>query len=92
MGNTLAEIDQALKIVNEVMPTALGAVSFFFPQAAVITPFLPLFQQVISAVDIVQQDTGKPVLDVIQDVINHLTPGQPNAPALSPTPAVPAAA
>lgn len=39
---------------------------------------------VINAMMTVQQDTGKPWEQVVVDVINHNTPGQPNAPSLSP--------
>lgn len=85
MGNTAAEVDQALHIVGEVLPLALGAISPFVPGISAVTPFLPLFSSVIQAADVVAGDTGKPILDVIQDVLAHLTPGQANAPALAPT-------
>jgi hypothetical protein len=85
MGNTLAEIDQALQIADEVLPIALGGLAPFVPGVSAVTPFLPLFEKAISAVDIAAKDTGKPLLDVIQDVLNHLTPGMPNVAALSPT-------
>ena len=49
---------------------------------------LPIVAQAFATV---KADTGKPWEEVAQDVINHLTPGQPNAPALGPT-AAPAAA
>jgi hypothetical protein len=53
-----------------------------------------LFYQVLPVVAkafaTVQADTGKPWEQVAEDVINHLTPGQPNAPGLGPD-AAPAA-
>jgi hypothetical protein len=35
------------------------------------------------AVEIVAKDKGKPIDQVVNDVIDHLTPGAPNSPALS---------
>jgi hypothetical protein len=43
---------------------------------------MQLLPTVFKAVETVSADKGKPVQDVVIDVINHLTPGQPNAPAL----------
>jgi len=85
MGDTAAEIDQALHIASEVLPIALGGLGMFVPQVAAITPFLPLFTKVVQAADVISADSGKPILDIIQDIMNHLTPGMPAAPALSPT-------
>jgi hypothetical protein len=49
-----------------------------------VTPLvLQLFETAIKAVAIVRADTGKPLPVVFQDVINTLTPGQPNAKALN---------
>lgn len=55
----------------------------FFQIANLIMQIMP---SLFSALNTVQQDTGKPWEQVTVDVINHLTPGQPNAPSLS-TPA-----
>src|SRR5262245_44338999 len=85
MGDTAAEVDQALHIASQVLPIALGGLAMFVPNVSAITPFLPLFTKVVQAADVVAGDTGKPLLDVIQDVLNHLTPGAPAAPALSPS-------
>jgi hypothetical protein len=84
MGDTLKEIDQALQIVESVLPLALGGLAMFVPGVSAITPFLPLLSKVIQAVDVVATDTGKPILDVIQDVMNHLTAGGAAAPSLAP--------
>jgi len=51
----------------------------FFAIANIIASIMP---SLFSAMHTVQQDTGKPWDQVAVDVINHLTPGQPNAPAL----------
>jgi hypothetical protein len=42
-----------------------------------------LLPSLVGAVETVAADRGKPPEDVVEDVINHLTPGKPNAPALS---------
>lgn len=76
MGNTVAEIEQALTIANQLLPFA----ATFFPPAQ---PWVPLFQVLAQAVNTVAQDTGKPLDQVISDVINHLTPGAPAAPSLT---------
>jgi hypothetical protein len=55
------------------MPSAAGA----------LTVLQPVFETAVKAVDVVAHDTGKPLSTVIQDVINHLTPGKPDAPSLS---------
>ena len=51
----------------------------FFSFANLIMQVLPT---VFQAINTVHTDTGKPLDQVIVDVINHLTPGQPNAPSL----------
>jgi len=47
---------------------------------SIITQLLPF---VFKAVETVAADKGKQPQDVVLDVINHLTPGQPNAASLS---------
>ena len=47
-----------------------------------VTIIMQLLPVVLKAVETVASDKGKPVEDVVGDVINHLTPGQPNASAL----------
>lgn len=44
--------------------------------------FLPM---IASTLHFMQQETGKPWTEVLSDLMSHLTPGQPNAPVLSPT-------
>ena len=47
--------------------------------AQLIRQLLPV---AIQAIGVVVQATGKTPEDAAQDVVNHLTPGAPNAPAL----------
>lgn len=44
---------------------------------------MQILPAVFGAVNTVKADTGKPWEEVAQDVINHLTAGQPNAPSLN---------
>jgi hypothetical protein len=48
--------------------------------AGLVSQLLPV---VFKAVEIVAKDKGKPANEVVKDVIDHLTPGAPNSPALS---------
>lgn len=52
----------------------------FFQIAGLIGQIVPV---IFSALETVQADSGKSWEQVVADVISHLTPGQPNAPALS---------
>jgi hypothetical protein len=52
----------------------------WFAALGIINQLLPVL---INAVTVVAKDKGKPVEEVVSDVINHLTPGQPNSPALN---------
>jgi hypothetical protein len=54
------------------------------PWTIILSIFTRLMPAALLAVETVSQDKGKPANEVIDDVIAHLTPGQPNAPSLSP--------
>ncbi len=47
--------------------------------------FFQLFPVIMNAMVTIAADKGKPVIQVVGDIISHLTPGMPNAPALGPT-------
>lgn len=49
----------------------------------VITLIEQLLPSVLKAVDTVEQQTGKSTDASVQEVVNHLTPGQPNSPSLT---------
>jgi hypothetical protein len=84
MGDTLGEVVGVLQALEAFEPI----VETFVPAS---DPFIPLFNVAVAAAQTVSNDTGKPLAEVIQDVINHLTPGAPAAPALSPDSTVPMA-
>jgi hypothetical protein len=88
--STITEIDQALNTATQFLPGLLAFLTQFYPPAGAILPFLPLVQTALQGVETVEQAMGVATSTATQTVINHLTPGAPNAPALSETaPAAP---
>jgi hypothetical protein len=79
----LADIEQALEAANSLLPTIFGVVGTFVPQVAAFSKFLPLIQVLITGVNTVAQATGSDASTATATVAQHLTPGEPNAPALS---------
>jgi hypothetical protein len=49
----------------------------------VISLIESLLPSLLSAVDTVEKATGKPPHAAAQEVVDHLTPGQPNSPTLT---------
>jgi hypothetical protein len=51
-----------------------------------LTTLIPLLVKILpaalQAIQFVAAESGKPFDVAVTDVVNHLTPGQPNAPAL----------
>jgi hypothetical protein len=72
----IVDAEEVLKVLEDVG----GVAGFFYPA---IVPFLPLIPAVLNALVIVQQATGGTSDSTINDVINTLTPGKPNAPSLT---------
>jgi len=82
--STLTEIELALQAISEYLPGVLGTVGIFYPPAMALSKFLPLLAVAVQGVDIVAKATGAVNPTVASAaVIDHLTPGQPTAPALS---------
>ena len=79
----LQDIEQALQAANSLLPTILTVVGTFVPQVAAFAKFLPLIQIAIQGVDTVAKVTGTDAATATATVAQHLTPGEPNAPALS---------
>lgn len=82
--STLQEVAVALDTLDKIAPIAVDGISVFDGSIAALAPFLSLFHVVVQAVDVVAANTGKPFDDVVKAVTDHLTAGQPNAPALAP--------
>lgn len=84
IATQVSSIDEALMNVLPFITPMLG----FIPGAAVATPFLPLVGDLLGAVDnaakaVAAGNPGAAAVDILQEVINHLTPGKPNSPILS---------
>jgi phage-related minor tail protein len=79
----LTDIEDALQALNSVLPTILTVVGTFVPQVAAFAKFAPLIGILISGVHTVAQVTGQDASTAAATVAQHLTPGEPNAPALS---------
>lgn len=83
----VADIEEAITLAQEWLPSVIAAVSVFAPQASVVTPFLPLFAEALNAVKIVAQATGVDTATATTAVINTVIPGAPNSPVLTANPA-----
>lgn len=81
----IADVEEAITLAQEWLPSVIAAVSVFAPQASVITPFLPLFGVALNGVKVVAQATGADVTAATQEVVNTLTPGAPNSTVLTAT-------
>jgi hypothetical protein len=51
------------------------------PEVAIAEKFLPM---IAGLLQFLQQSTGKPLIEVLPDLMNHITPGEPNLPSLGP--------
>lgn len=79
----LQDIEQALEAANTMLPALLPVIGAFYPPAAALTKFLPLIPVVLGSVQQVQTQLGGTPSSSVTAVQNHLTPGQPNSPALN---------
>ena len=81
--------DQVITEVLKVMPF-VSTVIQFVPGAAVATPFVPLFVEFLGVLDnaakaVAAGNTQAAIGAILGEIMSHLTPGMPNAPALAPT-------
>lgn len=84
VAGQVATVDEAVMKFLPFVSTILG----FIPGAQVAVPFMPLVQGALTALDsaakaVSMGDPGAGVQDIFTEVINHLTPGQPNSQALT---------
>lgn len=82
--SAITTIDQALNTANTFLPSMLQFIGMFYAPANALTPFLPLISTALQGVETVEQAMGIATPEATQQVIEHLTPGAPNSPALSP--------
>jgi hypothetical protein len=85
IAKEVSTVDEAIMRVLPFIAPLLG----FIPGAAVAEPFLPLVGDLLTALDnaakaVAAGNPGAAATDILQELINHLTPGQPNSPALGP--------
>jgi len=83
MGDTLAEIEEALAATNSFLPQILAVVGAFYPPAGMLLKFLPLLQVAMQGVSVVAQATGQTSAASQAVVISHLTPGSADSPVLA---------
>lgn len=81
------EVSQVDEAVMKALPFVSGLIGFI-PGGAVAVPFLPLVGELLQVIDnaakaVSSGNTGAAAQDVLQEIMNHLTPGKPNSPILS---------
>lgn len=84
VAGQVSQVDEA---VMKALPFISGLIGFI-PGGAVAVPFMPLIGEALVALDnaakaVAAGNSGAAVQDILTEIMNHLTPGQPNSPALS---------
>jgi|SRR5579872_5459444 len=84
IATEVATVDEAVMKALPFVSTFIG----FVPGAQVAVPFMPLIAELLQVVDnaaraVAAGNNGGAVQDVLQEVMNHLTPGKANSPILS---------
>lgn len=93
VATEVATVDEA---VMKALPFVSGLIGFI-PGAQVAVPLMPLIGELLTVVDnaakaVAAGNSGAAAQDVLQEIMNHLSPGQPNSPILSaPPPTMPKA-
>lgn len=88
-ATTFQEIELALQAAENWAPTLVNVIGEFNPEFAALARFMPLFRIALQGVHTVAQATGVEPMTAQKVVIQHLTPGQPNAPQLTGPPGRP---
>lgn len=87
MSITIADLEKAAESIVEGVIDHEGLINVIagtvgiLPAVSLAEKALPLLAGVLQ---FLQQESGKGLVETFTDLINHLTPGQPNAPALAP--------
>jgi len=79
LGTTAGNIIQGITEHEALINMIAGAVGIL-PEVALAEKFLPM---IAGLLQFMGQQSGKSLPDVVTEVMNHLTPGQPNSPILS---------
>lgn len=91
MSNGFAAAEKVVEEVAKVEPTAATVASMVIPGAApiiaTIQPFLlPAIPFIENALTALAQANGGNMLMAVLELIQHVTPGQPNSPVLTAPP------
>lgn len=65
---------------HEGLINTIAGMAGILPEVSLAEKALPMLAAVLQ---FMQQETGKGLLEVFQDLLNHLTPGAPNAAVLT---------
>jgi hypothetical protein len=84
IATEVSQIDEAVMKALPFVSTMIG----FIPGAQVAVPFMPLVGELLQVIDnaaksVAAGNSSAAAQDVLQEIMNHLTPGKPNSPILS---------
>jgi hypothetical protein len=74
-GNILQGVESHQGLINSI-----AGMAGILPEVSLAEKALPM---VCAVLQFMQEESGKGLLEVFQDLLNHLTPGQPNATELN---------
>lgn len=83
--DTLTQVEEGLQNAEKMLPM-LTPLLMMIPGFGAIVPFLQLIPVIIEGVKTIQKATGVSQSNAITQVRMHLTPGMPNAAALTSSP------
>lgn len=83
MTDALSEVSNAVKEVESIAPVFGGFLSMIPNVGPWFQVGMAVLNAVDSAVSVIQSDQGLSLTDSIIAFVKHITPGQPNAPALA---------
>jgi hypothetical protein len=84
VANQVSSVDE---VVMKLLPE-ISLILGFIPGAQIAVPFMPLVGAGLTALDeaakaVAAGNPGMAFQDIMNVVVNHLTPGKPNSPILS---------
>lgn len=82
-ANVLMDIEQALQAAQNSLPMVLAVAGTFYPPLKAVTPFLPLLQVALTAVQQAEQTMNVPTHTAVQHVTTVLqaAPGTSQGPS-----------
>lgn len=86
--NGIKTAEEVLQQIHDVSPWLEGVLPLIpgvGAQAAVAVKFADALEPImINALEAIASDSGGSIFDALIQFVNHITPGMPNAPALTP--------